>query len=65
VIQAIGLTSNPRKELPPAVDDVSFEARPGRVTALLGVPGAGKTTTLRLMLELQRPSTAPDRPSLA
>jgi ABC-type multidrug transport system ATPase subunit len=54
VIQAIGLTSNPRKELPPAVDDVSFEARPGRVTALLGVPGAGKTTTLRLMLELQR-----------
>jgi ABC-type multidrug transport system ATPase subunit len=54
VIQAIGLTSNPRKELPPAVDDVSFEARPGRVTALLGAPGAGKTTTLRLMLELQR-----------
>ncbi|MGW3979000.1 ABC transporter ATP-binding protein [Streptomyces mirabilis] len=54
MIQAIGLTSNPRKELPPAVDDVSFEARPGRVTALLGAPGAGKTTTLRLMLELQR-----------
>ncbi|MFJ8026508.1 ATP-binding cassette domain-containing protein [Streptomyces sp. NPDC096311] len=54
MIQAIGLTSNPRKELPPAVDDVSLEARPGRVTALLGAPGAGKTTTLRLMLELQR-----------
>ncbi|MFD8929935.1 ABC transporter ATP-binding protein [Streptomyces mirabilis] len=54
MIQAIGLTSNPRKELPPAVDDVSFEARPGCVTALLGAPGAGKTTTLRLMLELQR-----------
>ncbi|MFD6998556.1 ATP-binding cassette domain-containing protein [Streptomyces mirabilis] len=54
MIQAIGLTSNPRKELPPAVDDVSFAARPGRVTALLGAPGAGKTTTLRLMLELQR-----------
>ncbi|MFF4133228.1 ATP-binding cassette domain-containing protein [Streptomyces mirabilis] len=54
MIQAIGLTSNPRRELPPAVDDVSFEARPGRVTALLGAPGAGKTTTLRLMLELQR-----------
>ncbi|GGX16247.1 ABC transporter [Streptomyces malachitofuscus] len=54
VIQAIGLTSNPRKELPPAVDDVSFEAHAGRVTALLGAPGAGKTTALRLMLELQR-----------
>ncbi|MFE7070520.1 ATP-binding cassette domain-containing protein [Streptomyces sp. NPDC057620] len=54
MIQAIGLTSNARKELPPAVDDVSFEASPGRVTALLGAPGAGKTTALRLMLELQQ-----------
>ncbi|MFF5105512.1 ATP-binding cassette domain-containing protein [Streptomyces sp. NPDC000134] len=54
MIQAIGLTSSPRKELPPVVDDVSFEAHAGRVTALLGAPGAGKTTVLRLMLELQR-----------
>ncbi|GAA3841765.1 ABC transporter ATP-binding protein [Streptomyces coacervatus] len=54
VIQAYGLTSNPRKELPPAVDDVSFDVRAGRVTALLGAPGAGKTTALRLMLELQQ-----------
>ncbi|WND34648.1 ATP-binding cassette domain-containing protein [Streptomyces sp. BB1-1-1] len=53
MIQAFGLTSNPRKELPPAVDDVSFEARAGHVTALLGAAGAGKTTALRLMLELQ------------
>ncbi|WP_031037769.1 ATP-binding cassette domain-containing protein [Streptomyces sp. NRRL F-5650] len=54
MIQAFGLTSNPRKELLPAVDDVSFEACAGRVTALLGASGAGKTTALRLMLELQR-----------
>ncbi|MFJ7078765.1 ATP-binding cassette domain-containing protein [Streptomyces sp. NPDC098781] len=54
MIEAIGLTSNPRKELPPAVDDVSFEARAGCVTALLGASGAGKTTALRLMLELQQ-----------
>jgi ABC-type multidrug transport system ATPase subunit len=54
VIQAFGLTSNPRKAHPPAVDDVSFEARAGRVTALLGATGAGKTTVLRLMLELQQ-----------
>ncbi|MEV5268596.1 ATP-binding cassette domain-containing protein, partial [Streptomyces werraensis] len=54
MIQAIGLTSISRKEQPPAVDDVSFEAHAGRVTALLGAPGAGKTTALRLMLELQR-----------
>ncbi|MEU0770084.1 ABC transporter ATP-binding protein [Streptomyces albogriseolus] len=54
MIQAIGLTSIPRKEQPSAVDNVSFEAHAGRVTALLGAPGAGKTTVLRLMLELQR-----------
>ncbi|WP_327318317.1 ATP-binding cassette domain-containing protein [Streptomyces sp. NBC_01235] len=54
MIQAFGLTSNSRKALPPAVDDVSFEACAGRVTVLLGAPGAGKTTALRLMLELQQ-----------
>ncbi|MFG2744017.1 ATP-binding cassette domain-containing protein [Streptomyces chartreusis] len=54
MIQAIGLTSNPRKEFPPALDDVSFEAQAGCVTALLGGAGAGKTTALRLMLELQQ-----------
>ncbi|MFI8105226.1 ATP-binding cassette domain-containing protein [Streptomyces sp. NPDC086023] len=53
MLQAIGLTSAPRKDLPPAVDDLTFEACPGRVTALLGEPGAGKTTALRLMLELE------------
>ncbi|MZD10375.1 ATP-binding cassette domain-containing protein [Streptomyces sp. SID5785] len=54
MIQAIGLTSNARKEGPPAVDDVSFEAHGGRITALLGPRGAGKTTAVRLMLELQQ-----------
>ncbi|NEB80248.1 ABC transporter ATP-binding protein [Streptomyces sp. SID14478] len=54
MIQAIGLTSNARKENPPTVDDVSFEAHAGRVTALLGARGAGKTTVVRLMLELQQ-----------
>ncbi|GGW69555.1 ABC transporter [Streptomyces lucensis JCM 4490] len=53
MIQAFGLTSNPRKAHPPAVDDVSLEAPAGQVTALLGGAGAGKTTALRLMLELQ------------
>ncbi|MFI6346211.1 ATP-binding cassette domain-containing protein [Streptomyces sp. NPDC050560] len=54
MIQAIGLTSTARRHRASAVDDVSFEAEPGRVTALLGAPGAGKTAVLRLMLELQR-----------
>ncbi|MEV5970277.1 ABC transporter ATP-binding protein [Streptomyces sp. NPDC051921] len=53
MLQAIGLTSTPRRDLPPAVDDLSFEARPGTVTALLGPVGAGKTTALRLMLQLE------------
>ncbi|MFD3481113.1 ATP-binding cassette domain-containing protein [Streptomyces sp. NPDC058695] len=54
MIQAFGLTSNPRQELPPAVDDVSFEAPTGRVTALFGARASGKTTAVRLMLELQQ-----------
>ncbi|OLZ63551.1 ABC transporter [Streptomyces sp. IMTB 2501] len=54
MIQAFGLTSNSRKANRPAVDDVSFEAHAGHVTVLLGGAGAGKTTALRLMLELQQ-----------
>lgn len=38
-----------------AVDDVSFEARDGQVTALLGENGAGKTTTLRSIYGLIQP----------
>ncbi|MGW2490397.1 ATP-binding cassette domain-containing protein [Streptomyces sp. NPDC001606] len=53
MIQAFGLTSATRKAHPPVVDDVSFEARAGQVTALLGASGSGKSTVLRLMLELQ------------
>src|SRR5690349_16602768 len=36
----------------PAVQDLSFEVRPGSVTGFLGPNGAGKSTTMRLMLEL-------------
>ncbi|MFG2333469.1 ATP-binding cassette domain-containing protein [Streptomyces sp. NPDC048604] len=53
MLQAIGLTSTPRRNGPPAVRDLSFEALPGQVTALLGATGSGKTTALRLMLELE------------
>jgi ABC-2 type transport system ATP-binding protein len=35
-----------------AVDDLSFELRPGVVTGFLGPNGAGKSTTIRLMLGL-------------
>ena len=36
------------------VDDVSFEALPGRVTGFLGPNGAGKSSTLRILLGLDR-----------
>ncbi|MDX3055197.1 ATP-binding cassette domain-containing protein [Streptomyces sp. NE06-03E] len=53
MLQAIGLTSTPYRDRPPVVNDLTFEAPPGSVTALLGAPGSGKTTALRLMLELE------------
>lgn len=53
MLQAIGLTSARHRGLPPAVDDLTFEAGSGSVTALLGPPGSGKTSALRLMLELE------------
>jgi ABC-2 type transport system ATP-binding protein len=40
-----------------AVDDLSFEVRPGIVTGFLGPNGAGKTTTLRMLLGLAQPTS--------
>jgi ABC-2 type transport system ATP-binding protein len=39
-----------------AVDDLSFEVRPGTLTGFVGPNGAGKTTTLRMILGLVRPT---------
>jgi ABC-2 type transport system ATP-binding protein len=55
VIEVTGLTVRYRGV--PAVDDLSFSAEPGRVTAFLGRNGAGKTSTLRALVGL----TDPDR----
>jgi ABC-2 type transport system ATP-binding protein len=41
----------------PAVDDVTFTARPGRVTGFLGPNGAGKSTTMRVMVGLTPPTS--------
>ena len=40
-----------------AVDDVSFELRPGTITALVGESGSGKTTVARLLARLSDPSS--------
>jgi ABC-2 type transport system ATP-binding protein len=40
-----------------AVDELSFDVLPGRVTGLLGPNGAGKTATLRILLGLAAPTS--------
>jgi len=54
VIEAHGLTKRYGRTL--AVDDLSFEVRPGRVTGFLGPNGSGKSTTLRMIMGLDAPS---------
>jgi ABC-2 type transport system ATP-binding protein len=39
-----------------AVDDLSFDVRPGVVTGFLGPNGSGKSTTMRMILGLDRPT---------
>jgi ABC-2 type transport system ATP-binding protein len=39
-----------------AVDDLSFQVKPGIVTGFLGPNGAGKSTTMRLILGLDAPT---------
>ncbi|HEX5715713.1 MAG TPA: ATP-binding cassette domain-containing protein [Thermoanaerobaculia bacterium] len=53
MIEALGLQK--RFGLKMAVEDVSFRAPDGCVTALLGPNGAGKTTSLRILYGLLRP----------
>ena len=40
-----------------AVEELTFDIRPGQITGFLGPNGAGKTTTLRMLLGLVRPTS--------
>ena len=40
-----------------AVDNVSFECKPGRIFGLIGPNGAGKTTTLRMIATMLKPTS--------
>jgi ABC-2 type transport system ATP-binding protein len=53
LIDARGLVKRYRSTL--AVDNLSFEVRPGTVTGFLGPNGAGKSTTMRMIMGLDRP----------
>jgi ABC-2 type transport system ATP-binding protein len=55
MIEAQHLTKRYGKTV--AVDEVSFVVRPGRVTGFLGRNGAGKSTTMRMILGLDAPSS--------
>ncbi|HKY34077.1 MAG TPA: ABC transporter ATP-binding protein [Candidatus Polarisedimenticolia bacterium] len=44
-----------------AVDDVSFEVQPGEVFGLLGSNGAGKSTVIRMLCGLMRPTAGEAR----
>lgn len=39
-----------------AVDDVTFSVTPGEITGFIGANGSGKTTTMRMMLDLVVPT---------
>jgi ABC-2 type transport system ATP-binding protein len=53
MIEAHGLVKHYRSTL--AVDNLSFDVRPGTVTGFLGPNGAGKSTTMRMIMGLDRP----------
>jgi ABC-2 type transport system ATP-binding protein len=53
MIEARNLTKHYGKTL--AVNDLSFDVKPGLVTGFLGPNGAGKTTTMRMLLGLDHP----------
>ncbi|GCD95126.1 MULTISPECIES: ABC transporter ATP-binding protein [Embleya] len=54
MIEARGLTKRYGNKL--AVDQLSFQVRPGSVTGFLGPNGAGKSTTMRMILGLDTPT---------
>ena len=59
MIEARGLSK--RYGATVAVDQLSFEVRPGRVTGFLGPNGSGKSTTMRLILGLDAPDAGADQ----
>ena len=59
MIEARGLVKHYRSTL--AIDNLSFDVRPGTVTGFLGPNGAGKSTTMRMIMGLDRPDAGQAR----
>ena len=56
-IEVRHLTFHYQADLPPALQDVSFTARPGEFIAFVGPSGSGKSTLLRVLLGFERPDS--------
>ncbi|MGH8889459.1 MAG: ABC transporter ATP-binding protein [Acidothermaceae bacterium] len=59
MIEARGLTKRYGDKV--AVNDLTFEVRPGIVTGFLGPNGAGKSTTMRMLIGLDAPTAGTAR----
>jgi ABC-2 type transport system ATP-binding protein len=53
VVESISKSFGPIR----ALDSVSFSVEPGRIFGLLGANGAGKTTSMRIVLDILRPDS--------
>jgi subfamily B ATP-binding cassette protein MsbA len=53
----VGLRYESQNQDMPALDNISFRARPGTVTAIVGRSGSGKSTLIRLLPRFYEPSS--------
>ncbi|HWE70832.1 MAG TPA: ATP-binding cassette domain-containing protein, partial [Acidimicrobiales bacterium] len=59
MIEVTGITKRYGETV--AVDDLSFEVKPGQITGFLGPNGAGKSTTMRMIMGLDMPDAGETR----
>jgi ATP-binding cassette subfamily B protein/ATP-binding cassette subfamily C protein LapB len=55
-IQLVGLRWRPAADTRPVLDGLDLHIRPGEIVGIAGLPGAGKTTLMRLITGVEKPS---------